>query len=101
MSQSDVLELLYEFGGVATSKEIKELAKKKYPNRTLYTYVSNRLLKLKKWGTLDREKKDGETIWRIKNWEHNIMYRIETYSIEWRKIRRYEKKMSLFSNWKF
>ncbi|MCG2827078.1 MAG: hypothetical protein L6265_10865 [Thermoplasmatales archaeon] len=43
-------------------KQIREDAKKKYPNRTLYMYVSDRLYKLKKWNIII---KDGER-WKIK-----------------------------------
>lgn len=46
MSQEDVYAILKELGGEATSKEIRERAKKKYPQRTLYMYVPNRLRKL-------------------------------------------------------
>ena len=66
MSQSDVLELLYELGGSATTKEIRDLAKRKYPERTLYIYVGNRLKKLEKWETIKREIKDGKLFWKAK-----------------------------------
>lgn len=46
MSQEDVLNILKELKGSATIKEIRELARKKYPERTLYLYVVNRLKKL-------------------------------------------------------
>jgi len=57
MSQEDVLLILKDSGGEATTKQIREDAKKKYPNRTLYMYVSDRLYKLKKWNIII---KDGE-----------------------------------------
>jgi hypothetical protein len=50
MSQQIVLQLLQELGGVASSHEIRRLAREKYPNLTLWQYVGNRLLKLRKWG---------------------------------------------------
>lgn len=62
MSQEDVLNILRELKGEATIKEIKELAKKKYRDRTLYLYVGDRLKKL------ERNKqviKSGEK-WKIK-----------------------------------
>jgi len=62
MSQEDVLSILKELKGEATTKEIRELAKKKYRERTLYLYVGDRLKKL------ERNKqviKNGEK-WKIK-----------------------------------
>ena len=62
MSQEDVLSILKELKGEATTKEIRELAKKKYRERTLYLYVGDRLKKL------ERNKqviKEGE-IWKLK-----------------------------------
>lgn len=53
MSQKVVYQLLKELGGTATRKQISELAFKKYPNLTLHQYVSDRLLKLRKWGIID------------------------------------------------
>lgn len=46
MSQDDVIDILKEFGGEATTKQIRERAKEKFPTRSLYTYVLNRLKKL-------------------------------------------------------
>jgi len=66
MSQSDVLELIYELGGSATTTEIRELAKRKYPGRTLHLYISDRLQKLEKWETIKREIKDGKLFWKAK-----------------------------------
>ena len=48
MSQEDVLNILKELKGEATTNEIRETAKKKYRERTLYLYVLNRLKKLEK-----------------------------------------------------
>ena len=50
MSQHDIFIILKELGGEATSGEIKELAQKKFPTRTLHQYVANRLNKLEKKG---------------------------------------------------
>lgn len=47
MSQEDVYKILKELGGKATSKQISELARKKFPDQTLYQYVGNRLQKLR------------------------------------------------------
>lgn len=62
MSQKLVYELLKELGGTAHFKEIKALAKKKYPESSLYTYVANRLRKLEKWGYI---RKNPEGTWSI------------------------------------
>ena len=62
MTQEDVLSILKELKGEATTKEIRELAKKKYRERTLYLYVVNRLKKLEKNKQVI---KDGEK-WKIK-----------------------------------
>jgi len=62
MSQKAVYELLQELGGRATVKEIRALALKRYPDFTLYHYVSNRLQKLQKGGYV-RHKRDGT--WEI------------------------------------
>jgi len=48
MSQEDVLSILKELKGEATTKEIRDLAKKKYRERTLFLYVGNRLKKLER-----------------------------------------------------
>jgi hypothetical protein len=62
MSQEDVFNILKDLKGEATTKEIRELAKKKYSTRTLYLYVRDRLIKLERNGKII---KDGEK-WKIK-----------------------------------
>ena len=62
MSQEDILNILKELKGEATTKEIKEFAKKKYRKRTLYLYVGDRLKKLEKNKKIVKE---GEK-WKIK-----------------------------------
>jgi len=44
MSQKLRYELLKKFGGTARFKEIKSLAKKKYPERSFHTYVADSLI---------------------------------------------------------
>lgn len=61
MSQEDVLKILKELKGEATAKQIREYAKKKYPTRTLFMYVGNRLNKLQ---VNNQVKKIGEK-WKI------------------------------------
>jgi hypothetical protein len=46
MSQRIILELLRELGGKGTTRQIEELAKKKYPDASLDQYVNDRLNKL-------------------------------------------------------
>jgi DNA-binding HxlR family transcriptional regulator len=65
MSQSIVLELLNELGGVASLKEIRALAKKKYPDTTLHSYISDRLRKLEKWGTVKRKIENSKIVWIV------------------------------------
>lgn len=55
MSQKLVLELLRELGR-ATTGEVGRLARERYPDSSLYQYVSDRLQKLHKWGIVDKDK---------------------------------------------
>jgi len=54
--------LLKELGGTAFPRQIKELAKQKYPDRTLYRYVHDRLQRLTKWGYIKRNSDGSYTI---------------------------------------
>jgi uncharacterized membrane protein len=65
MSQEDVYNLLKDLGGKATTNEIKEAAKKKYPDCSLYTYVWTRLSKLEQYGCVKHEKRGKDHIWII------------------------------------
>lgn len=62
MSQEVVYTLLEELGGKATTKEISELAKEKYPKYSLHAYVHVRLSSLAKWGYVV---KDPDGTWAI------------------------------------
>lgn len=62
MSQKKIYDLLQELGGTAFPRQIAELAKRKYPDATLHTYVSNRLQKLHKWGYVN---KNADGSWSI------------------------------------
>ena len=53
MSQRLVRELLIELGGTATQQQIAALAKKKYPDLSLHTYVHRRLWQMKAWGEVE------------------------------------------------
>jgi len=63
MSQRDVYVILVELGGGVTTKQIKNRAKEKYPGRTLYLYVLNRLIKLERYGYVKRTKKEDGDYW--------------------------------------
>jgi len=63
MSQEDVLNILKELKGEATTKEISVKSKEKYPNRTLYTYVWTRLTQLEKNHKVER----SGNRWKIKS----------------------------------
>jgi hypothetical protein len=60
MSQEIVYALLQDLGGKATTKQISELAKKRYPGYSLHAYVHVRLRSLQKWGYV---KKDSNGSW--------------------------------------
>lgn len=77
MSQSNVLSLLNKLEGFASTKDIKNLAKKEYPNSTLHTYVLDRLRKLEKWGIVKSEYVEGMTFWKvIDNVEHQPNFKL-------------------------
>jgi len=68
MSQQDVFKILKDLGGEATTKQIREMAKKRYPYSTLYSFVTNRLRKLEKRGYVkqDRTKKTWKIVKELK-----------------------------------
>lgn len=63
MSQEDVLEILRELGGTASTDAIRERAREKFPTATLANYVWDRLTRLEKWGRVRRENRG--TLWTI------------------------------------
>jgi Fe2+ or Zn2+ uptake regulation protein len=65
VSQEEIIIILKELGGEATTKEIKSRAKEKFPDLTLYHYVFDRLKKLEKWGYVKGIKTDNETSWEL------------------------------------
>lgn len=67
MSQTEVYTILVEFGGSATSSEIRDAAKNKFPNLTLHTYVTNRLRKLEKNGYVISDTVGNSIVWTITN----------------------------------
>lgn len=62
MSQKLVYTLLKELGGTAKTKQIEDLAKLRYPDSTLYTYVIRRLQRLEHWGYVKKNKDGSWTI---------------------------------------
>lgn len=62
LSQELVYLLLRELGGTAFTTEIRRLAKEKYPEATLYTYVADRLRRLAKWGYIRKNPDKSFTI---------------------------------------
>jgi hypothetical protein len=89
-----VYNLLVELGGKATVQQLRDLAEKKYPKRTLHLYITNRLLKLQKWGMVRRDtlevtkelstrfgshsKKRGVDLWVVVDPEEHRVLRINT-----------------------
>lgn len=65
MSQHDVYLILKELGGKATTKQVSELAKEKYPNLSLHMYVNNRLRKLEKNGYVKVNRSGKIFVWQI------------------------------------
>lgn len=71
MKQSDVLMLLNELGGTATTKEILELALKKFPELKPYRQnIKRELWRLEKWGDVTFDNKFGngyrrDIIWSV------------------------------------
>lgn len=66
MSQLEVYRIIKDCGGIASLKQIKTIAKRNFPNTTLYSYVGDRLKKLEKKGVLKKniDSKEG-IVWEI------------------------------------
>ncbi len=62
MTQEDVRRLLDELGGRATVEEISTLAKEKFPDRSLHTYVGQLLGRLEKKGFVAEV---GTQVWEL------------------------------------
>ena len=62
MGQKLVYLLIKELGGTAFTRQIRELAKKKYPDRTLHSYVHVILHRLEKWGYIQKNPDGSYTI---------------------------------------
>lgn len=60
MSQKIVLQLLKDLGGRATWKQVSRLAKERFPEATLWSYVGQQLRKLQAWGVVDYDPRTRE-----------------------------------------
>ena len=58
MGQEETFKMLKELGGIATTKEVRHLTRRKYPNSSLDTNVLLYLNRLKKWKVVGQ--KDGK-----------------------------------------
>jgi transcription initiation factor TFIID TATA-box-binding protein len=63
MSQEDIRQLLLDAGDEATIKELSELARQKFPKRSLHQYIQERISSMEKRGLVEPIK-DG-TAWRL------------------------------------
>lgn len=63
MSQEDIRQLLLDAGGEATIRELSELARQKFPKRSLHQYIQERMLPMEKKGLVEPIE-DG-TAWRL------------------------------------
>ena len=70
MSQMKIYNIIKELGGKASSIEIREVALKKYPKKTLHKYILNRLYLLRRNGII-KQIQDGTWVIVEKNpkWE--------------------------------
>jgi len=63
MSQIEILIIMKELGGICSSKQIKEIAKKKFPELSLWQYIGTRLARMRKQGIVTRDNKTG--LWQV------------------------------------
>lgn len=72
MSQFEAYIILQELGGRAKSIDMKKRAREKYPDLMLYTYIDNRMTKLRKSGVVGWDAKTCQ--WFIKDHDY-LKYR--------------------------
>jgi TATA-box binding protein (TBP) (component of TFIID and TFIIIB) len=65
MSQSDILKLLKDLGGRASSSELIKEAKDVFPDRSLHAHVSMRLKALERRGLVSKSDTDDGMVWQI------------------------------------
>lgn len=63
MSQDDVLDVLRELGGRATTLEVRAECRRRWPDRTLDQYAHSRLRQLVRWGLVRRESRGRLAVW--------------------------------------
>jgi hypothetical protein len=63
MTQRLVLELLKELGGKATTKDILNFAKLKYPDSGFEEGVARKLTRLQMWGYIQHDRING--LWSV------------------------------------
>lgn len=71
MSQSDVLQLLKNLGGQATSSELIKEAKKEFPGRSLHSHVSMRLRALERRRLVSKLDTEDGVVWETTNLGEN------------------------------
>jgi transcription initiation factor TFIID TATA-box-binding protein len=64
MSQEDVRRLLLSLDGEATFEELSQSARERYPNRTLHTYLGERLKAMQNKGIVENTDRTAQ-IWRL------------------------------------
>lgn len=64
MSQEDVRKLLLSLDGEASLEELSRLARNRYPNRSLHSYLGDRLKALEKKGLVTKTEDDSQ-VWKL------------------------------------
>jgi transcription initiation factor TFIID TATA-box-binding protein len=83
MSQQEVLNLLENLGGEATVDEIRSEAKKRFPDRTLSSYITKRLQAMKRQGIVEEIEINDKSGWRIINEEaQNVLNNVTVETID-------------------
>lgn len=66
MSQKEVYRILKELGGMATTKQISQRAKDKFPRCSLWSYVGHTLRRLEKKGYVAKVPYENrQVLWKI------------------------------------
>lgn len=79
MSQEDVRRLLVTLGGEASLKELSDLARERYPKRSLHAYLGERLKSMERKEIV--EKSDDKTsVWRLT--ESGLQNKIGDFSFD-------------------
>lgn len=80
MSQQEILKILDDLGGEATANEIRSEAKKRFPDRTLSTYVTKRLQAMKRQGVVEEVEINDKSGWKVAN--ENIQNALNKTTVE-------------------